>query len=173
MRLGKVVPWTLIITKLLMKPQNSSVIIFTTVLNVKFKLQESHKHENSSIFDCFIFYIAIWLWFLLLSYNCREVRQRDKSGPNISTTPLRQWGFRQCLSFSWTTLRDEHCRHPIAVMGVVDMFGQVHPRYFMETKKKMFAIISSIDLILWFPQSSQTLTCTDSTSDIHDKQINF
>jgi hypothetical protein len=36
--------------------------------------------------------------------------------------PLRQWGFRQCLPFSWTTLRGEHCRHPIAVMGVVDTF---------------------------------------------------
>ena len=24
---------------------------------------------------------------------------------NVSTTPLRQWGFRQCLPFSWTTLR--------------------------------------------------------------------
>ena len=43
---------------------------------------------------------------------------------NVSTTPLRQWGFRQCLPFSWTTLRGKHCRHPIAVMGVVDMFGQ-------------------------------------------------
>ena len=41
----------------------------------------------------------------------------------ISTTPLRQWGFRQCLPFSWTTLRDKHCRHPIAVLGVVDTFG--------------------------------------------------
>ena len=44
-------------------------------------------------------------------------------GPNVSTTPLRQWGFRQCLTFSWTTLRGKHCRHPIAVMGVVDTFG--------------------------------------------------
>ena len=44
-------------------------------------------------------------------------------GPNVSTTPLRQWGFRQCLPFSWTTLRSKHCRHPIAVMGVVDTFG--------------------------------------------------
>jgi hypothetical protein len=43
--------------------------------------------------------------------------------PNVSTTPLRQWGFRQCLPFSWTTLRGKHCRHPIAVMGVVDTFG--------------------------------------------------
>ena len=33
---------------------------------------------------------------------------------------LWQWGFRQCLPFSWTTLRDKHCRHPIAIMGVVD-----------------------------------------------------
>ena len=43
---------------------------------------------------------------------------------NVSTTPLRQWGFRQCLPFSWTTLRGKQCRHPIAVMGVVDTFGQ-------------------------------------------------
>ena len=43
--------------------------------------------------------------------------------PNVSTTPLRQWGFQQCLPFSWTTLRGNHCRHPIAVMGVVDTFG--------------------------------------------------
>ena len=40
--------------------------------------------------------------------------------PKVSTTPLRQWGFRQWLPFSWTTLRGKHCRHPIAVMGVVD-----------------------------------------------------
>ena len=45
------------------------------------------------------------------------------SCPNISTTPLRQWGFQQCLHFSSTTLRGKHCRHPIAVKGVVDTFG--------------------------------------------------
>jgi hypothetical protein len=43
---------------------------------------------------------------------------------SVSTTPLRQWGFRQCLPFSWTTLIIKHCRHPIAVMGVVDTFEQ-------------------------------------------------
>ena len=32
--------------------------------------------------------------------------------------------FWQCLPFSWTTLRGKHCRHPTAVMGVIDMFGQ-------------------------------------------------
>ena len=39
---------------------------------------------------------------------------------NVSTTPLRQWGFRQCLPFSWTTLRGKHCRHPIAVVEAVN-----------------------------------------------------
>ena len=43
--------------------------------------------------------------------------------PDVSTTPLVQWGFQQCLPFSWTTLRVKHCRHPIAIMWVVDTFG--------------------------------------------------
>ena len=34
---------------------------------------------------------------------------------------IRKWVFRQCLPFSWTTLRGKHCRHHIAVMGVVDI----------------------------------------------------
>ena len=42
--------------------------------------------------------------------------------PNVSTTPLRQWGFQQCLPFSWTTPGGKHCRHPIAVIVVVDTF---------------------------------------------------
>jgi hypothetical protein len=41
--------------------------------------------------------------------------------PNVSNTPLQQWGFQQCLPFSWTTLRGKHCRHPIAVT-----FGLYH-----------------------------------------------
>jgi hypothetical protein len=51
------------------------------------------------------------------------VPQMRRPGLNVSTTPLRQWGFRQCLPFSWTTLRGKHCRHHIAVMEVVDTFG--------------------------------------------------
>ena len=49
---------------------------------------------------------------------------------NVSTTPLQQQGFLQCLPFSWTTLRGKHCWHPIVVMGVADTFGlcpQVSP----------------------------------------------
>jgi hypothetical protein len=49
-----------------------------------------------------------------------------KPSRNVSTTSLRQWGFWQCLPFSWTTLRGKHCWHPIAVMGVVDTF---EPRF--------------------------------------------
>ena len=36
---------------------------------------------------------------------------------------LHYGNVRQCLPFSWTTLRGKHCRHPIAVIGVVDTFG--------------------------------------------------
>jgi hypothetical protein len=51
-------------------------------------------------------FIHTWC-FLLLRLPC----------PNVSTTPLRQWSFRQCLPFSWTTLRGKHCRHPIDTFG--------------------------------------------------------
>ena len=40
----------------------------------------------------------------------------------VSTTPLWQWGFPQCLPVSWTTLKGKHCRHSIAIMAVVDTF---------------------------------------------------
>ena len=48
---------------------------------------------------------------------------QNRHGPNISTTPLRQWGFQQCLPLSWTTLRGKHCWYHTAVMVVVDKFG--------------------------------------------------
>ena len=48
-----------------------------------------------------------------------------KQCPNIYATPLLQWSFWQCLSFSWTILRGKHCWHAIAVMEVVDSFHTV------------------------------------------------
>ena len=36
------------------------------------------------------------------------------------------YGNCKCLHFSWTTLRGIHCRHPIALMVVVNTFGQSH-----------------------------------------------
>ena len=35
---------------------------------------------------------------------------------------LEQVNGTKLYTFRWTTLRDKHCRHPIAVMGVVDTF---------------------------------------------------
>ena len=62
--------------------------------------------------------------FFVLIFAVVTVRKLKKpSCPNVSITPLRQWGFRQCFPFIWTTLRGKHCRHPIAVIGVVDTFG--------------------------------------------------
>ena len=60
------------------------------------------RHINIEVYpnDCFI----------LLNCCCQ----------NVSTMPLRQWVFWQCLSFSWSTLRGIHCQHSI---GVVDAFG--------------------------------------------------
>ena len=42
--------------------------------------------------------------------------------------PITAMGFWPCFPFSWTTLGGKHCRHPIAIMGVVDMFGLCHVR---------------------------------------------
>ena len=56
----------------------------------------------------------------LLYFWAREsytVKLWVETCPNLSTTPLRQWGFWQCLPFSWTTLRLPAC-HAIAVMWV-------------------------------------------------------
>ena len=82
---------------------------------------------------------VIYILFIALAEDKKPKNQNTKCQPtfvdittiqikkrqrlNVSTTPLRQWGFLQCLPFSWTTLRDKHCRHPIAIMGVVDTFG--------------------------------------------------
>ena len=60
---------------------------------------------------------------LTLVYNQSVVQTFTLPGSKVSTTPLRQLGFQQCLPYSWTTLRGKHCRHPITVlMGVVDTF---------------------------------------------------
>jgi hypothetical protein len=92
------------------------------------------RHGNSSTFcqkswGCLA---SIWLFRLSIPYLTpsnvlpfyvtTETGSVECPGLNVSITPLRQWGFGQCLPFSWTTLRGNHCRHQIAVMGVVDMF---------------------------------------------------
>ena len=49
---------------------------------------------------------------IYFSYLCIHKENCTYHCRNVSTTPLRQWGFQQCLPFSWTTLRYKHCRHP-------------------------------------------------------------
>ena len=52
-----------------------------------------------------------------------KFKPADKQAfPNVSTTKLRKRGSQQCLPFSRIALRGKHHWHPIAVMGVVDMF---------------------------------------------------
>ena len=85
----------------------------------------------------------LWIWLfqkqwnqcILKCHHCQSLQTEArffyetdwrtwlKLCPNVSTNKLRQWSFRQWLPFSWTTLRGNNCRHPIAVMGVVDTFG--------------------------------------------------
>ena len=76
---------------------------------------------------------------------------------NISTTPLWQWGFWQCLPFSWTTLRGKHCRHPIAVMGVVDTFG----KYTLLVPKLLVFIDHTIALTVYHWQIIRYNRCLD------------
>ena len=64
---------------------------------------------------------------------------------NVSTTPFQQWGFRQCLPVSWTPLRDKLCRHPIAVMGVVDVWAWVWVMMFA-VKKMEYGHYASVVL---------------------------
>merc|ERR1712051_861896 len=62
------------------------------------------------------------IWYQKIS-NKKETKGRSsRESPKVSTTPLQQWGFRQCLPFSWTTQRGKYCQHPIAIMGVVGTF---------------------------------------------------
>ena len=62
-------------------------------------------------------------------------------GQNVSTTPLRQLGFQQCLPFSWTSLRGKHCWHPITAMGVVDAFGLEPPAMLLRQKCKQMSVL--------------------------------
>ena len=65
----------------------------------------------------------------------------DHPSPNTPTTLLRQWGFHQCLPFSWTKLRCKDCQYPIAVMGVVDTFRPVQLLEFMKNFKQHPALV--------------------------------
>jgi hypothetical protein len=54
--------------------------------------------------------------------------------------------FRQCLPFSWTTLRGKHCWHPIVIMGVVDTFwpGPINTCYQTVAVIKHFCLLEEV-----------------------------
>jgi hypothetical protein len=68
--------------------------------------------------------------------------------PERIYNPITAMGFWQCLLFSWTTLRGKHCRHPIAVMGVVDTFGQYGLIFIQRSWRNQKAARSEINLVL-------------------------
>ena len=80
-----------------------------------------------------------WVLWCIKVQICKHLYCELMHSSNWSTTPLRQWSFQQCLPFSWTTLRGEHCWHPIAVMGVVDAFGQYFNVQLNQTSHPPFA----------------------------------
>ena len=41
---------------------------------------------------------------------------------NACATPITGMGCRQCLPFSWTTLRGKHCQYPIALVWFAHAF---------------------------------------------------
>ena len=41
--------------------------------------------------------------FLTVLKTWTIVSSLERHGPNVSTTPLRHWGFLQCLPFSWSS----------------------------------------------------------------------
>ena len=55
-----------------------------------------------------------------------------QSSPPWIRPELQKWGFRQCLPFSWTTLRGKYSWHPIAVMEVADTFGHSGAKLLLE-----------------------------------------
>ena len=78
------------------------------------------------------------LWLIASGFGCTAIRPFEKPAcQKVSTTPLRQWNFRQCLPFSWTTLKSKHFRHTISIMGVVDMFQPCFLLFLFFSKKPL------------------------------------
>jgi hypothetical protein len=116
--------------------------------------------------------------FLWPSYNI-WTSQIGSQCPNVSTTPLQQWGFWQCLPFSWTTLRGKNCRHPIDVMGVIDTFEQYHFEVAFEflrlqvfTRFSNFAFFPRLKVIcIMKPQKSNLICFSNRNSWINVRRI--
>jgi hypothetical protein len=91
-------------------------------------------------------------------------------GRNRSTAPLRQWGFWQCLSFSWTTLRGKLGLHLIAVKGVVDTFMQGVNWSFLIQEHVTASLVCWCGSILLSPASSKMLPTTVPRQQARDTE---
>ena len=62
-------------------------------------------------------------------------RRGSRAKPERIYNPITAMGFSAMFSFQLDNTKIKHCRHPIAVIGVVDTFGQQWNSYigFMKT----------------------------------------
>ena len=75
--------------------------------------------------------------------KAEQIHKRTTS-PNVSTTPLSTaMGFSAMFDFQQDNTKRKHCRHPIAVMGVVDSCSLVL------LKMTTFFIQDHFEFLLW------------------------
>ena len=72
--------------------------------------------------------------------------------PERIYNPSMAMGFLAMFNLHWITLRGKHCRHPIAVMGVVDTFGLCVPaaptstKELLDTKQRRTFLLAEVHL---------------------------
>ena len=76
-----------------------------------FACTSQYKHSNNQLLPpavCLLNWFKLLFWWSKM-HSILNFYQTRQASANVSTTPLRQFGFWQCLPFSWTILRDKHC----------------------------------------------------------------
>ena len=89
------------------------------------------KHRNLGIGKILHLICIIWKFIVKLSvcYGTSVCQIFSGGMRKKKKDYLYFWEGHKNLPFSWITLRGKHCRHPIAVMGVVDMFVHYLPYF--------------------------------------------
>ena len=86
----------------------------------------------------------------VIDRTCRYFDTAMKTDENLCVTFIMGMGCRQCLTFSWTTLRGKHCRRPIvAVMGFAHAFGHEltdQKNYVNQSYQTSFITVDSAEL---------------------------
>ena len=58
-----------------------------------------------------------------INFGNKLYSKEKKPGPNVSTTPIKAMGCRQCLLLSAVQMKGKHCQKPHCRNGDVDTFG--------------------------------------------------